>query len=430
MITASTQKFHKSAMAVLACALLLAGCGGDGGEDTSNRPIQLEIWAQEPWMLPPDGFEGFMEEHPDIAVTTDLKPEADQLQQMQARQAAGQALPDLVMDDSFMLEAHINAGHVLPLDEYKQRWQQEDPASFDGLMPSAWDENVIDGKTMSLTLQSNVEGLFYSMPWFEEAGVNPDEIDSLDALLDAMRQLKRSRPDAIPLSLTAMPSEGVTSQKAFMVASGAEFNGAVPNLRSDGALYVLEWFKTAADEKLLPASAVSWSGGEAQGAFLGGQAAMIIDGIHASGDFAAEPGFEAGTDWSMFPIPSSRHGDRQDGALANSPWTWFITDESEHPYEASLALRYINAHLVDMALAGAGTFRNAEMLKDPRLLEVWQFWDDDFREAYLTSTTTPAGLNGGEVESVLEELFAEIIAGTPMTPEQLADKYQPMLDAL
>lgn len=83
-----------------------------------------------------------------------------------------------------------------------------------------------------------------------------------------------------------------------------------------------------------------------------------------------------------------------------------------------------------MALAGAGTFRNAEMLKDPRLLEVWQFWDDDFREAYLTSTTTPAGLNGGEVESVLEELFAEIIAGTPMTPEQLADKYQPMLDAL
>jgi ABC-type glycerol-3-phosphate transport system substrate-binding protein len=381
-------------------------------------------------MLPPDGFERFMEEHPDISVKTDLKPEADQLQQMQARKAAGQPLPDLVMDDTFMLEAHMNAGYVLPFDEFKQRWQQEDPESFNALLPSAFDENVIDGKTMSVTLLSNIEGLFYDVPWFEEAGVDPARIDSLDALLDAMRQLKKTRPDGIPLSLTAMPSEGVTSQKAFMVAAGAEFNGAVPNLHSDGALYVIEWFKRAADEELLPASAVSWSGGEAQGAFLGGQAAMIIDGIHASGDFAAEPGFEQGTDWSMFPIPSSRHGGQQDGNMANSPWTWFITNESEHPYEASLAVRYINESLVDMALAGAGTFRNTEGLQDPRLLEVWQFWDDGFREAYLNSTPTPAGLNGGEVEGVLEELFAEIISGTSMTPEQLADKYQPMLDAL
>ena len=381
-------------------------------------------------MLPPDGFEGFMEEHPDISVKTDLKPEADQLQQMQARKAAGQPLPDLVMDDTFMLEAHMNAGYVLPLDEFKERWQQEDPESFNALLPSAWDENEIDGKTMSLTLLSNVEGLFYDVPWFEEAGVDPEQIDSLDALLDAMRQLKETRPDGIPLSLTAMPSEGVTTQKAFMVAAGAEFNAAVPNLHSDGALYVIEWFKTAADEDLLPASAVSWSGGEAQGAFLGGQAAMIADGIHASGDFAAEPGFEQGTNWSMFPIPTSRHGGQQDGTMANSPWTWFITNESEHPYEASLALRYINDSLVDMALAGAGTFRNVEGLQDPRLTEVWQFWDDGFREAYLNSTPTPAGLNGGEVESVLEEMFAEIIAGTSMTPEQLADKYQPMLDAL
>jgi ABC-type glycerol-3-phosphate transport system substrate-binding protein len=431
MSASPNHRIHRTAMAV-ACALLLVACSGSGGDNggAGDGRIELEIWAQEPWMLPPDDFEGFMKEHPDILVKTDLKPEADQLQQIQARKAAGQALPDLVSDDSFMIEAHMNAGHVLPLDELKDRWEQEDPESFNALLPSAWEENVIDGKTMSLTLLANIEGLFYDVGWFDEAGVNPDDIDSLDGLLDAMRKLKQARPDGIPLSLTAMPGEGVTSQKAFLVAAGAEFDGAVPDLHSEGALYVLDWFKTAADEDLLPAAAVSWSGGEAQGAFLGGQAAMILDGIHASADFAAEPGFEQGTDWSMFPIPTNRSGGQPDGTMANSPWTWFITTESEHPYEASLALRYINDNLVEMALAGAGTFRNTEGLQDPRLAEVWQFWDDDFREAYLASTPTPAGLNGGEVESVLEDVFAEIIAGTSLTAEQLADKYQPMLDEL
>jgi ABC-type glycerol-3-phosphate transport system substrate-binding protein len=431
---------------VALCALLAVACGSDGGDQAADEPagdgsggsdaagdgepVELEIWAQETWMMPPDEFAGFMEEHPNITVKVDFKPEADQLQQMQARKAAGQKLPDLVQDDTFMLEAHMNAENVVPLDEWKDRWEEEEPDTFAELMPTAWDENVIDGDTMSLTLLANMEGLFYNVAWFEEAGVDPAEIDSLDALLDAMRQLKETRPDGIPLSLTAMPSEGVTSQKAFMVAVGAEFEGAVPDLSSEGALYVIDWFKTASAEELLPESAVAWSGGEAQGAFLGDQAAMIIDGIHASGDFAAEPGFEHGTDWSMFPIPTSRSGDQQDGNTANAPWTWFMTPDAEHPYEASLALRYINSQLVEMALAGSGTFRNTEALKDPRLTEAWPFWDESFLESYLDSVPTPAGLNGGEVEGVLEELFAEVITGTDLSAQELADKYQPMLDEL
>jgi ABC-type glycerol-3-phosphate transport system substrate-binding protein len=400
------------------------------GETDGGDQIELEIWAQEPWMLPSDDFAGFMEEYPNITVRTDLKPEADQLQQMQARTGAGQELPDLVQDDNFMIEAHQNAGHVAPIDEWKDRWEDEDPEGFANILPSAWDENVVDGETLGVTLLANMEGFFYGVEWFEEAGVDPTTIDSLDGVLDAMRTLKGLRPEGIPLTLSALPTEGVTAQKAFLVAAGAEFDGAVPNLHSDGALYVIDWYKTAAEEGLLPPEAIAWSGGEAQGAFLGGQAGLIVDGIHAAADFSAEPGFEFGTDWSMFPIPPSRSGDQQDGNHANSPWTWFVTTSTEHPYEASLALRYINDSLVDMALNGAGPFRNSEALEDAQLQEPWPFWDDTFREAYLESTPTPAGLNGGEVESILEELFGEIVVGTELTAQELADKYQPMLDEL
>ena len=434
-MTMRSQRRMGATSLVAVALLIMAACSGGASDDGGNAggnggQIELEVWAQEPWMLPPDDFAGFMEEHPNITVTTDLKPEADQLQQMQARKAAGEALPDLVQDDNFMLEAHLNAGHVVAIDEWKARWEEEDPESFSNILPSAWEENVVDGETLGLTLLANMEGLFYNVAWFEEAGIDTTKVDSLDALLDAMRTLKETRPDGIPLSLTAMPTEGVTSQKAFMVAAGAEFDGAVPNLHSDGALYVIDWFIQAANEELLPSSAISWSGGEAQGAFLGDQAAMIIDGIHAAGDFAAEPNFEYGRDWSMFPIPPSQTGAQQDGNHANSPWAWFMTPDAENPYEASLALRYINENLVEMALNGSGPFRNTEALRDPRLKEAWPFWNDTFRRAYLDSTPTPAGLNGGEVESVLEELFGEIIVGTDLTPEELADKYQPMLDEL
>jgi hypothetical protein len=74
--------------------------------------------------------------------------------------------------------------------------------------------------------------------------------------------------------------------------------------------------------------------------------------------------------------------------------------------------------------------RNTRHLADPRLNEFWPFFSDQLREAYAGSDSVPAGLNGGEVEGVLEELFGEIVIGTDATAQELADKYQPLLDEL
>jgi ABC-type glycerol-3-phosphate transport system substrate-binding protein len=74
--------------------------------------------------------------------------------------------------------------------------------------------------------------------------------------------------------------------------------------------------------------------------------------------------------------------------------------------------------------------RNSRHLEDPRLDEIWPFFTDQLKEAYIASASVPAGLNGGDVEAVLEQMFGEIVVGTDKTAQQLADEYQPLLDEL
>jgi ABC-type glycerol-3-phosphate transport system substrate-binding protein len=420
--------------------LVFAACGGNGATETTatggttgegtGEQIELLVWASRDWYAPPDGYAAFMERYPNINVTLDVQANDDILPQLQRMKDAGQQIPDVVQDDTFLIESYNAAGLVLPFDEWKDRWEEEDPDEFANILPIAWEENFIDGVTLGASLTANFDVLYYNVAMFEEAGIDPTTIDSLDGILEAMRALKASRPDAIPLTVQALPTTGVTTLKTFLSAAGAPYDGAVPDLQSPGGIYTLEWFLQASNEGLLPPEAISWGEGEARGAFLAQDAGLILDGFTVAGDFAEEPGFDFETVWGVFPVPASQTGAQKDGNQISNARTWFIGSDTEHPYEASLAIRYVNETLVDAALNGSVPMRNSRLLADPRLNEFWPFFSDQLREAYAGSASVPAGLNGGEVELVLEELFGEIVVGTDMTAQELADKYQPMLDEL
>jgi ABC-type glycerol-3-phosphate transport system substrate-binding protein len=363
-------------------------------------------------------------------VTLDVQANDDILQQLQRMQDANQPMPDLVQDDTFLIEAYNAAGLVMPFDEQMQRWEEEDPEEFANILPIAWEENVLDGETLGSSLTANFDILYYNVPWFEEAGFDPSTIDSLDGVLEALRAAQAARPDGIPLTVQALPTTGVTLLKTFLSAAGAPFEGAVPDLQSPGGIYTLEWFLTAAEEGLMPSDAISWDEDQARGVFLAQDAAMILDGFTVAGDLGEEPGFDYETVWSVIPVPASQTGAQKDGNQISNARTWFLTSGTEHPYEAGLAMRYVNETLVDAAANGSVPMRNSRHLADPRLDEIWPFFTEPLREAYIASDSVPAGLNGGDVEAVLEAMFGEIVVGTDKTAQELADEYQPQLDEL
>ncbi|MPZ54229.1 MAG: extracellular solute-binding protein, partial [Acidimicrobiia bacterium] len=300
---------------------------------------------------------------------------------------------------------------------------------YDLLLPLAWDETSIDDVKYGLSVTANFDVLYYDPGWLEEAGVTVP-FESLDSVLDGLRAMKEARPDSIPLTVQAVAGEGVTTLKTLLAAAGAPFEGSVPDLTSEGGIYSINWFIDAANEGLLPPEAIAWGEDESRGAYVSGDAGMILDGFTSAGDFNEAEGFDYPDNWDITPVPLSQSGDGQDGVALSAARTWAVLAGTEHSEEAAGILRYVaeTDNLVEAVFEGSVPMRQTEAINDPSLQEYWPFFTDELKEAYLGSEPAPAGPKAGEVEAILEQMFGEIVVGTDKTAEELAAQYQPMLD--
>jgi ABC-type glycerol-3-phosphate transport system substrate-binding protein len=432
---------------LLAISMILGACGSTadtedtadtaaGGTDETSAEagtgdqVDLLVWVTREYYIPPDQFANFEAEYPNINVEFDVQSNDDILQQFLRMQDAGQELPDVLgAEDSFLIENYVEAGLLAPHDPIAATWQEEDSEQYDLLLPLVWDETSIDGEKWGASITANFDVLYYNVEWFDEAGVTVP-FESLDGVLDAMRAMKEARPDSIPLTVQAQAGQGVTTLKTMLAAAGAPFDGPVPDLTSEAGLYTIDWFIQAADEGLLPPEAIAWGEDESRGAFVSTNAGLILDGFTTAGDFNEAEGFDYPDQWNLTPVPLSRSGGGVDGVALSAARTWAVVEGTEHPDEAALVLRYIaeTNSLLDAAGNGSVPMRQTEAINSPELLDIWPFFNDDLKEAYLNSTPTPAGPNAGEVEGILEQMFGEIVVGTDKTAQELAEQYQPLLD--
>jgi hypothetical protein len=400
--------------------------GGDGGTTVAGGADgeALQVWVTRDYYIPPDNFESFTEET-GVAVEWNLQANDDIFQQFQRMSDAGQPLPDVLgAEDAFLLESYFNAGFVESHDEIAAAWEEEDPEQYGTLLPLVWDETALDGVKTGMSVTANFDILYYNSAWFEEAGITTP-FESLDAVLDGMRAMKEARPDGIPLTVQARAGDGVTTLKTVLAASGTPFDGPIPDLESEGGLYTIQWFLDAAAEGLLPPEAISWGEDEARGAFISGDAGLILDGFTTAGDFNDVGDFTYPDVWNLTPVPLS-----EGGVALNAARTWAVVSGTDQPEEAALVLRYIaqTDNLVEAAGNGSVPMRQTEAINDPRLQEIWPFFTEEVKEAYLGSTPTPVGENAGDVEAILEQMFGEIVVGTEKTAADLAAEYQPQLD--
>jgi maltose-binding protein MalE len=422
---------------VLVLGMVMAACASEGGDTSTTAGGEggttvagggggdaLQVWVTRDYYIPPDNFESFTAET-GVTVETNVQANDDIFQQFQRMSDAGQPLPDVLgAEDAFLLESYFNAGFVESHDEIAAAWEEEDPEQYGTLLPLVWDETALDGVKTGMSVTANFDILYYNSAWFEEAGITTP-FESLDAVLDGMRAMKEARPDGIPLTVQARAGDGVTTLKTVLAASGTPFDGPIPDLESEGGLYTIQWFLDAAAEGLLPPEAISWGEDEARGAFISGDAGLILDGFTTAGDFNDVGDFTYPDVWNLTPVPLS-----EGGVALNAARTWAVVSGTDQPEEAALVLRYIaqTDNLVEAAGNGSVPMRQTEAINDPRLQEIWPFFTEEVKEAYLGSTPTPVGENAGDVEAILEQMFGEIVVGTEKTAADLAAEYQPQLD--
>lgn len=421
---------------VLVLGMVMTACASEGGDTGTTAPGDggttvaggdgdaLQVWVTRDYYIPPDNFDSFTAET-GVPVEWNLQANDDIFQQFQRMADAGQPLPDVLgAEDAFLIGSYVEAGFIESHDEIAAAWEEEDPDQYGTLLPLVWDETAIDGMKTAMSVTANFDILYYNSEWFEEAGVTTP-FDSLDAVLDGMRAMKESRPEGIPLTVQARAGDGVTTLKTVLAASGTPFDGPIPDLESDGGLYTINWFLQAAAEELLPPEAISWGEDEARGAFISGDAGLILDGFTTAGDFNEVGDFTYPDVWNLTPVPLS-----EGGVALNAARSWAVLAGTDQPEEAALVLRYIaeTDNLVEAAGNGSVPMRQTEAINDPRLQEIWPFFTEEVKEAYLNSTPTPVGENAGDVEAILEQMFGEIVVGTDKSAEDLATEYQPQLD--
>jgi len=417
--------------AVSAMALSLAACGGDDDGESSDGKVTVTVWSSREHYVPMDEFEGFMDDNPDIEVKVEVHDNDDILQTLLRMRDAGQDPPDIIQDDVGLIPTYAQAELIQPLDEQLAKWQDEDPDTYDEIIEPAWRDSTVDGEVFGMSMNAPMDVLNYNVPWFEEAGITvPWEPATLDDVYDAMEALHEARPDSVALAVQAKPDEGVTMLKTLLKAAGTEFDGAKPDLTSPASEYILDWFIDAQHDGLLPENAVSWGEAETRGGFLQGQIGILSDSQGAAFDFNESKDFKYPDDWATALIPLET-GQGTSGVTITAAKTWAMTSGSKHPYEASLALRYIGSAEVQAAAMsdlGGSPARYRTALNAPEVVETLPFFTEPLRLAFENSAPAPSGEGSGAVESVLADMFGEIVSGTDLTGAEIGEKYQPQVD--
>src|SRR4051794_24738010 len=148
-------------------------------------------------------------------------PDSEYYTKLQQMLRSAKTAPDLVYEDTFLINSDITSGYLKPLDSYLAKWPDWN-RFIDTAKAAAKAE---DGKTYGVPDGTDTRGLWYDKGIFAKAGLPTDwQPKTWDEVLDAARTIKRRGPDVTPLNVyTGKPAgEAATMQGFEMLLYGTE----------------------------------------------------------------------------------------------------------------------------------------------------------------------------------------------------------------
>ena len=113
--------------------------------------------------------------------------------------------PDVMYEDTFMVESDADAGYLAPLDEYTEAWDEWD-MFYDNAKSAGLSS---DGKTYGIPMGTDTRALWYNKDLFEQAGLPvPWEPATWEDVLDAAATIKSKLPDVVPLNVYSGKAQG------------------------------------------------------------------------------------------------------------------------------------------------------------------------------------------------------------------------------
>ncbi|MFJ7997752.1 extracellular solute-binding protein [Streptomyces sp. NPDC096310] len=376
-----------SVLATVLAAGSLTACGGGSGSDPDSVKVAYNRSTDNKIRFKDRHLEAvkrqFEKAHPGkkVELIPIQAPDNDYATKAQQMMRSARTAPDLVYEDTFLINADIKAGYLRPLDDYVAKWD-------------AWDQFVDtakaaakaeDGRTYGIPDGTDTRGLWFNKKIFARAGLPADWAPKdWSEVLDAARTVKEKVPGVVPLNLYTGkgPGEAAVMQGFEMLLYGT---GADPLYAPAAKKWVtggqgfrdaLGFVRTVYAEKLGPdvsdALDPNITTRVATEFLPEGKLAISLDGSWMGQNWinGGPKGWPA---WSrelaQAPMPT-RRGQAPGAVSMSGGWTWAIPQKANNP---DLAWEFIETlqtaeNAVAWDVAAAQIAVRKDVAADPRYL--------------------------------------------------------------
>ncbi|OIJ89349.1 sugar ABC transporter substrate-binding protein [Streptomyces sp. MUSC 14] len=308
-------------------------------------------------------------------------PDSEYYTKVQQMMRSPRTAPDLVYEDTFLINSDITSGYLKPLDPYLAGWP--DWKQFlDNAKASA---RGADGKTYGVPDGTDTRGLWFDKRVFRKAGLPLDwQPKTWDDVLAAARTIRQKVPGVVPLNVyTGKPAgERATMQGMEMLLYGTGDGTSDPLYDSAGKKWIagsqgftdsLRFIESVYKEKLGPdvsdALDPNYATTVAGELLPQGKLGIDLDGSWLPQNWLPGSGRDW-PDWSRqlgLAYMPTQHGQAPGKVSMSGGWTWAIPAKAGHP---DLAFDFIKtmqteANARKWYIANSGIALRKDVAADP-----------------------------------------------------------------
>jgi alpha-glucoside transport system substrate-binding protein len=354
-------KLYVFALLAAVLALLVAGCGGDddegdegGGEEVSGTVEIAGVWTGEEAKSFNAVLDGFSEQNPDVDVK--YRAVGDEIPTVLSTSVEGGNPPDLAaVPQPGLVEEFVDKGALQPLDFVEDDLNEN-------YNEGAIDIATFDGKVYGFLFKAaNKSTIWYNVPLFEQAGVEPP--DDFDQFLANAKTLQQSGTKAYSIGVDAGWPMTDLFENIYLRQAGADKYDQLSK-------HEIPWTDQSVKDALETMAEVVGDsdnivGGTAQAlqtdfptsvqnAFKEDpEGAQVLEGDFVAGEITASTPAEPGTDFDVFEFPSI---DGSEPAVVGGGDTIIMFDDTPASEALVTYLASAEAHEI---WAGRGGFSSA-----------------------------------------------------------------------
>jgi multiple sugar transport system substrate-binding protein len=424
---------------LLAAALTATACSSGSGSDPDTLKVSFKQSTDNSVKVMDEFLAGiksqFEKANPGkkVELVPIKAPDSEYYTKVQQMLRSPKTAPDLVYEDTFLINSDITSGYLKPLDAYLAKWP--DWNQFIDTAKTA--AKAEDGKTYGVPDGTDTRGLWFDKAIFSKSDWQPN---TWDDVLEAARTIKKKVPDVTPLNVyTGKPAgEAATMQGFEMLLYGTNAGTTDPLYDTatkkwiaggQGFKDALSFVETVYREKLGPDVETALDP-NIQTIIRGdllpkGKLGIDLDGSWLPQDWLPGSGHEW-PEWSKelgLAYMPTQNGQAPGKVSMSGGWTWAIPSKAANP---DLAFKFIEtmqtkANAQKWYVANSGIAVRKDVAEDPTYTDA-QPGIKFFTDLVASTHYRPAYPAYPKVSTAIQEAMEGVTTGD-MSVEEAAKAY-------